>query len=226
MAGFICPYCNMVMSLTNDTKSSQYPAFREQNGMHWVSGGPSYISSTLEITFYKCPNCGEFTILASGKGEAVKDVSLAIRPYSSAKQYPDVIPQSIREDYEEACNILQLSPKASATLSRRCLQGMIRDFWGITKNTLFEEVTALQDKIPADLWVAINGLRQLGNIGAHMEKNTDLIVDIDPGEADKLIQLIELLLKEWYINREERNKLFGDIFQINADKQAIRKGEG
>ena len=114
MAGFICPYCNMVMSLTNDTKSSQYPAFREQNGMHWVSGGPSYISSTLEITFYKCPNCGEFTILASGKGEAVKDVSLAIRPYSSAKQYPDFIPQSIREDYEEACNILQLSPKVSA----------------------------------------------------------------------------------------------------------------
>ena len=122
--------------------------------------------------------------------------------------------------------IERLRPKASATLSRRCLQGMIRDFWGITKNTLFEEVTALQDKIPADLWVAINGLRQLGNIGAHMEKNTDLIVDIDPGEADKLIQLIELLLKEWYINREERNKLFGDIFQINADKQAIRKGEG
>ena len=63
-------------------------------------------------------------------------------------------------------------------------------------------------------------------IGAHMEKDTDLIVDIDPGEAEKLIKLIELLMKEWYINREERNKLFGDILQINADKQATRKGEG
>ena len=59
-----------------------------------------------------------------------------------------------------------------------------------------------------------------------MEKDADLIVDIDPGEADKLIKLIELLMKEWYINREERSQLFGDILQINADKQAARKGEG
>ncbi|MCB1884663.1 MAG: DUF4145 domain-containing protein [Geminicoccaceae bacterium] len=29
-----------------------------------------------------------------------------------------------------------MSPKASATLSRRCLQSMIRDFWTISKDTL------------------------------------------------------------------------------------------
>ena len=103
---------------------------------------------------------------------------------------------------------------------------MIRDYWQIVKGRLYDEISALQDKIQPDLWQAIDSLRQLGNIGAHMEKDTDLIVDIDPGEAEKLIKLIELLMKEWYINREERTKLFGDILQINADKQAIRKGEG
>jgi hypothetical protein len=46
---------------------------------------------------------------------------------------PDYIPEQIKDDYYEACSILNLSPKASATLARRCLQGMIRDFWGITK---------------------------------------------------------------------------------------------
>ena len=131
-----------------------------------------------------------------------------------------------REDYEEACAVLNLSPKASATLARRCLQGMIRDFWGITKDTLNAEISALKDRIQPDLWAAINGLRQLGNIGAHMEKDTNLIVDIDADEAEKLIKLIELLMKEWYINREERKQLFGDILEINADKQATRKGEG
>lgn len=29
-----------------------------------------------------------------------------------------------------------------------------------------------------------DALRQLGNIGAHMEKDTDVIVDIDTDEAD------------------------------------------
>ena len=159
-------------------------------------------------------------------GDAVKDVCLPIRPQSAAKQYPEYIPQPIREDYEEACAVLQLSPKASATLARRCLQGMIRDFWGISKDTLNAEINALKDRVQPDLWAVLNSLRQLGNIGAHMEKDTNLIVEIDPGEAEKLIKLIELLMKEWYINRHERNQLFGDILQINAEKQAIRNGEG
>ena len=103
---------------------------------------------------------------------------------------------------------------------------MIRDFWGISKDTLNAEINALKDRVQPDLWAVLNSLRQLGNIGAHMEKDTNLIVEIDPGEAEKLIRLIELLMKEWYIAREDRKKLFGDILEINAEKQAIRKGEG
>lgn len=226
MAGFTCPYCNMTMALTDATKSVQYPAFGTQHGMVHMSNGPHYTSSTLAITFYFCPNCGEHTIVATGMGDSVNDVSIAIRPRSSAVQFPEYIPRQIREDYEEACAVLYLSPKSSATLARRCLQGMIRDYWGIVKGRLYDEITALKDKVQPDLWSAIDGLRQLGNIGAHMEKDTDLIVDIDPGEAEKLIKLIELLMKEWYINREARSKLFSDILHINADKQTARKGEG
>lgn len=226
MAGFTCPYCGMTMSLNRDTQISRYPAFSSDHGVYSVTSGGGYHDSTLEIDFYQCPNCNQYTIFATGKGKAVKDVRLPIRPQSTAKQYPEYIPQPIREDYEEACAVLNLSPKASATLARRCLQGMIRDFWGITKDTLYAEITALKDRIQPDLWAAINGLRQLGNIGAHMEKDTNLIVDIDADEAEKLIKLIELLMKEWYINREERKQLFGDILEINADKQATRKGEG
>ena len=59
-----------------------------------------------------------------------------------------------------------------------------------------------------------------------MEKDTNLLVDIDAGEAERLIKLVELLMKEWYIHREERKQLFGDILEINAEKQAQRKGEG
>ena len=179
-----------------------------------------------KVIVYKCPNCGQYTILASGAGVSVKDVNIAIRPLSTARQYPKYIPAPIREDYEEACAVLRLSPKSSAALARRCLQGMIRDYWGIVKNRLIDEIAELKGKLQPDLWQAIDSLRDLGNIGAHMEKDVNLIVDIDPGEAEKLIKLIELLMKEWYINRQERSQLFNDILQINAEKQAIKKGEG
>ena len=42
---------------------------------------------------------------------------------------------------------------------------------------------------------AIDAVRKIGNIGAHMERDINLIVDIDPNEAAILIGLIELLFQ-------------------------------
>ncbi len=222
--GLQCPYCNMIMSLSSDSHSVRYPSFERETGNYHISMSERKVeNSCLQIDFYKCPNCGQYTICAKGVGIAVRDVNIPIRPISSAKQFPQYIPEAIRQDYEEACAIVSLSPKASSTLSRRCLQGMIRDFWGIEKKNLYDEISALKDQIPADLWSSIDALRQLGNIGAHMEKDTNVIVDIDPNEANSLIQLIELLVKEWYINREERKKLFSSIITTNQTKQSERK---
>lgn len=217
MPGFTCPYCSRVMSVSDDTcrtRSAYFEDYYRESSSSWI-----------DIVFFRCPNCDKFTIMLDGVGEKVSKIAHQVLPVSLAKQYPDYIPQSIRNDYEEAYAILDLSPKASATLARRCLQGMIHDFWGIVEKNLNYEITALKDKIPADLWQSIDALRQLGNIGAHMEANTDVIVDIDPDEAETLIKLIELLMKEWYMNREERNKLFSNIVNTNAAKQAQRKGQ-
>lgn len=224
MAGFQCPYCSMIMPISDGTLQKHKTSFESENGLVWVSGSSRKNSvSCLEISFYKCPNCNQYTIKATGIGDKIDDVNIPIRPISSAKQFPDYIPEGIRQDYEEACAIVSISPKASATLSRRCLQGMIRDYWKIEKKSLYEEISALKNHIPADLWSSIDALRQLGNIGAHMEKDTNVIVDIDPNEADSLIKLIELLMKEWYINREERKKLFSSIITTNQTKQSERK---
>lgn len=224
MSGFQCPYCNMIMSASKETHKIQYPSFEREAGKCWNGSETIIQDSCLQISFYKCPNCGQYTIQAEGVGKHVQDVHVSIRPISSAKQFPKYIPEAVRQDYEEACAIINLSPKASATLSRRCLQGMIRDFWGIKEKNLYDEISALKNQIPADLWSSIDALRQLGNIGAHMEKDTNIIIDIDPNEADSLIKLIELLMKEWYVNREERKKLFSNIITTNQSKQLKRNG--
>jgi hypothetical protein len=41
----------------------------------------------------------------------------------------------------------------------------------------------------------------LGNIGAHMEADVNVIVDVEAGEAKLLIGLIETLVDEWYVAR-------------------------
>jgi len=153
-------------------------------------------------------------------------------PESSAKPQPDYIPSPIVQDYTESCKIRDLSPKASAALSRRCLQGMIRDFCGISKNTLKAEIEALdalvkEGKEPRgvsqDSVQAIDHVRGIGNIGAHMEKDINLIVDIDPREAQVLIELIETLFEEWYVARHLRTQRFERLANIAASKETARK---
>jgi len=145
------------------------------------------------------------------------------RPRGIAKNFPDYIPKAILDDYNEAALITSLSPKASATLSRRCLQGMIRDFWQVKEKNLHLEVQAIQDKVAADTWLAIDAIRSIGNIGAHMEKDIDLIIDVQPEEAQLLLQLIETLLKDWYVEKENRRIRTEAIVNAAMQKKQLKQ---
>ena len=100
---------------------------------------------------------------------------------------------------------------------------MIHDFWGIKEKNLNAEVTQLKGKVNLIQWQAIDGLRKIGNIGAHMEKDVNLIVDIEPDEAKKLLRLIEMLLDKWYITRHEEEDLLNEIVGIAKSKEEQRK---
>ncbi|WP_294275804.1 DUF4145 domain-containing protein [uncultured Sphingomonas sp.] len=152
-------------------------------------------------------------------------------PRGASVPQPEFIPAPIRSDYEEACLIRDLSPKASATLSRRCIQGMIRDFAGISKGTLDAEIKALTEAVDnhtADRAItlesvyAIDHVRKIGNIGAHMEKDINVIIDVDPGEAQALINLVELLLREWYVERHQRQERLAAVASIRQEKDQAK----
>lgn len=152
-------------------------------------------------------------------------------PESSAKPQPEYIPKAIREDYREACLIRDKSPKASATLARRCLQGMIRDFCKIVKATLDQEIKALRKLVDDgnapkgvehETIDAIDAVRKVGNIGAHMEKDVSTIIDVEPEEAQMLLELIEMLFDEWYIARDTRESRLKGLRAL-ADAKAAQK---
>ena len=67
-----------------------------------------------------------------------------------------------------------------------------------------EEIEAIKGNTDPLTWDAIDAVRKIGNIGAHMEKDINIIVDVDPDEAQLLIELIEILVKEWYIAKHQR----------------------
>lgn len=222
-----CPFCNRDTTITDSDLMIDNFIFNREN-KHGKRAFTSFLIA--------CPNpkCKEFTYaltMSSVKfydGRWTSDNALQtwnIIPLSQAKIFPAYIPKPVLDDYSEACLIRDLSPKASATLSRRCLQGMIRDFWGIKKSRLIDEIEELKGKVESLTWDAIDAVRKIGNIGAHMEKDINVIVDVEPEEAGKLIELIELLLKDWYIGRFEREQRLKAIVAVKDAKDAAKAGK-
>jgi hypothetical protein len=101
---------------------------------------------------------------------------------------------------------------------------MIRDFWNVRKDTLKQEIEGIADKVDRSDWEAIDAIRHIGNIGAHMEKDVNLIVDVEPSEAQLLIELIETLFVSWYVARKERLERNKALKELAEKKQAERKG--
>ncbi|MEH6808814.1 MAG: DUF4145 domain-containing protein [Hyphomonas oceanitis] len=172
----------------------------------------------LEHTAVGCPNaeCRKLTLVVmlrpakhvNGTWKYQEPIEVwPLLPKSRAKPQPHYIPEALRRDYVEACLILNDSPKASATMSRRCLQGLVRDFWEIPEDkrgNLGAELNFIKNKIDPSTWDVIKTIREVGDIGAHMEKDVNYVVDVEPEEASLLLELIEALFEDWYVSRQKR----------------------
>lgn len=210
----VCPYCGTELNKKLICFNEYYlPPIGEVCHRH--------SDKQVCFTFFVCASCGKESI--SAHRSAYRPFSAMIYPRCASVELPDYIPEAIKSDYLEACTIRDLSPKSAAALCRRCLQGMIHDFWGIHEKNLNAELSTLKSHISPRSWQAIDSLRQIGNIGAHMEHDVNLIVDIDPEEADVLIRLIEYLFYDWYISRHESNNLFDSINLLNQEYQNRRR---
>ncbi len=223
-----CPFCGHHGTITED---------RFSHAIHRFEHGNKHGMQAFETSVFVCPNeaCREYTLMAeladtkwngSTREYATADpkANWELIPPGAYKQFPSYVPAPILADYREACLIRELSPKASATLARRCLQGMIRDFWGVAKSRLVDEIDALRVKVDALTWDAIDAVRSIGNIGAHMEKDINLVVEVDPDEAGLLIGLIETLITEWYVNRHERERRMARLVDVAKEKKDAKSG--
>jgi hypothetical protein len=138
----------------------------------------------------KCPACTDQTIEI--KYNVASFDWLQVWPRSATRgPVPSSVPKHVAEDYVEACNVLSISPKASAALARRCLQSILHE-QGYKDRDLAKEVQRVLDEtdpskaIPQSLRLTIDGVRNFGNFSAHPinDQTTLQIVAVEPHEAE------------------------------------------
>ena len=134
-----------------------------------------------------------------------------IRPKVPNRQpIPPEVPPEYTEDYREACEVLAESPKASAALSRRCLQLILHEKAGVNENNLKREIDKVisTGNLTAEIADSLHTLREIGNFAAHPQHHqvTGEIVPVEPGEAEWCLEVIEMLFDFYFVRPADIKK--------------------
>jgi len=146
------------------------------------------------------PGVGDTLIASSPK-------LILVWPKGSARPpCPPEVPPGLADDYKEACLVLPDSPKASAALSRRCLQHLLRNERKVNPGKLADEIQEILDRkeLPQYLHESIDAIRNIGNFAAHPTKSesTGEIIKVEPGEAEWNLDVLEGLFNFYFVQRK------------------------
>jgi hypothetical protein len=202
-----CPHCRVVIATYLD-------------GAYLYGSSPNEPEMNFAVYSNTCPSCHRWIIYSKFIGGPDK---LGGRPASLSTEelekhhdifmiYPrnkkprqlskDNIPDHFIKDYEEASAVLIDSAKASAALSRRLLEKLL-DNRGFKQKYLSDKIESAinSNTLPPYLASSIDVVRNVGNFAAHTIKSTatDQIQDVEPGEAEWNLHVLERLLDFYFV---------------------------
>jgi hypothetical protein len=191
-AAMKCPHC--------------LDSFHEQLLRNRVGDGPE---GTWLILHQLCPACGKSIIILEryGHGTIQNAVTSRRTVYpkgtSRAPIAPEIDDPHVVNDYTKAGLVLEDSPEASAALSRRCLQHILREKAGTKKKDLADQIQEVLDSnaLPTAIAENLDAVRVTGNFAAHPMKstNTGEIIDVEPHEAEWDLDVLEQLMDFYYL---------------------------
>ena len=169
-----------------------------------------------QIQYQICPACRKVVMFLLGgnvnaidqQGRPTALITVTtrqlIRPKGASRPpcSKEVTP-ALASEYNEACLVFPDSAKASAALSRRCLQTLLRDEAKVKPGNLADEIQQVLDsgKLPSTLADSIDAVRNIGNFAAHPLKSqhTGEVLDVEPGEAEWNLDVLESLFDFYFV---------------------------
>jgi len=182
----------------------------------------------LEIFDFRCSICNGSHLYYSLRPISPYNITIwPPDPIFKRPPCPLEVPSHIGEDYTEACLVLEISPKASAILSRRCLQSLLRDVAKVKSDDL---VTGIQEvlnsgNLPSTLAKSVDAIRNVGNLAAHPRKNvqTGSVISIKHAEAMWLLDILESLFYFYYVQPLVMQEIQKKRDSLNAKLQEAGK---
>ncbi len=203
-----CPYCRELLHFNLIAKKElDIPLGYPDTG---------YVGSVVDrFVGTQCPACkgilmlhmtGKISLLSGARGFGLEDQEIKgfVFPgpeVTAVRPIPAEVPADYAADFREASVVLPFSAKASAALSRRLLQRLLHEELNINKRDLSLEIDELllNKDLPTYIAKKVDAIRHLGNFAAHPTKSqqTGLVIDVEPGEAEWMLSILESLF-DWH----------------------------
>jgi hypothetical protein len=121
--------------------------------------------SNWYLVYFACPACNRPIIRVRRNQQGDITIYPAFPQRPPLRPVPAEVPNPYRQDFLEACDVLELSPKASAALSRRNLQAILKDKAGMTKRDLADQIAEMIERghLPTHIQEGLDAVRNIGN---------------------------------------------------------------
>jgi hypothetical protein len=193
-----CPHCNtgIHQKFTSNTVIDYPQVVSRENRIL----APA---EAWNLSYQRCPECHQFIIILNRIVPHEMGLSMLAYPSSRSRSIPPEVIEPYRQDFSEACKVITDSPKASAALSRRCLQAILRDKAGTKTKDLNDQIEEVIQaaKVPTHIAEGLHAVRTIGNFAAHPMKSTTtgVIIDVEPGEAEWNLDVLESLFDFYFV---------------------------
>jgi hypothetical protein len=203
-----CPYCAIEMHPVPDSRGLGHGAWGNRMFYNDREGTNHSVESVV------CPKCAGVILTHSDMlikdsfepgTVTTEDVNMVILlpRVSSRPPLPPEVPEPYASLYEEAGLILQDSPRASAGLSRRALQHLLREELHAPKADLYHEIEWVLANVGLPVYVtdSLHELRTIGNMAMHPNKSTATgdYLEVEPGEAEWTLDTLDALFSHLFI---------------------------
>ncbi len=198
----------------SDISSVYCPSCRRHTSLSMKENYQSYTNNKA-YCIEECNYCSQHFLV---ERTSVNGPIVTIYPKTLPKSVNELIPQSIKTDFEEALLCYSANAyRGAAALARRTVQLICLDKGADSRKKLNEQIDQLLENgiITKDIQEWAHEVRFLGNDAAHPNKNT-----VNQDDAKDILDLLESLCEVLYVapakaakRKQKRTSVCGETSQ-------------